>query len=131
MELDAFTSRLGIGQGRVQPAHATAPSGDFVFVLGEDEPGRFFELEPGDHADVTQDADVTDEDVVRAVLRLRVSRSLPPGLAWEVSLLIDGTKVARATCKPGQTRVLTDLTANVSKLSGVHAIGVRLELLEL
>lgn len=131
MDLDAFTSRLGIGQGRVRPAHAPVPSGDSVFVLGEDEPGRFFEIEPGDHAEVTQDADVTDEDVVRAVLRLRVPRSLPPGLAWEASLLIDGTKVARATCKPGQTRVLTDLAANVSKFTGVHAIGVRLELLEL
>jgi hypothetical protein len=30
--------------------------------------------------------------------------------------------------KPGSERLVTDLAANVSKLSGMHIIGVRLEL---
>ncbi|MEZ4442333.1 MAG: hypothetical protein R3B72_24785 [Polyangiaceae bacterium] len=128
MELDAFTSRLGLGQGRIQPINAPVPSGNHVFVLGEDEPGRFFELESGDHAEVTQETDLTDVDLVRAALRLRVPKTLPAGLAWEVSILVDAAKAATATCKPGCTRVLTDLAANVSKLSGLHTVGVRLEL---
>jgi len=126
MEFDAFTSRLGLGQGRIQPMNAPVPLGDNVCVMGEDEPGRFFDLEPGDHAEVSQQTDV---DLVRAALRLRVPKTLPTGLAWEVAILVDGTKVATVTCKPGCTRVVSDLAANVSKLSGLHTVAVRLELL--
>jgi len=128
MALDAFTSRLGLGQGRIRPLNAPVPSGDNVFVLGEDEPGRFFDLEPGDHAEVSQQTDLTDVDVVRAALRLRVPKMQPASLAWEVTILVDGTKLAAATCKPGSTRVLTDLAANVSKLVGLPTVAVRLEL---
>jgi len=45
MELTAFTSRLGEGQGRLVPG---------VFVLGDDKAGRTFELGHGDHVEVTQ-----------------------------------------------------------------------------
>ena len=128
MELGAFTSRLGLGQGRIQPQGIIAPSGDYVFVLGDDEPGCFFELDAGDRAEMVQDTDLTSVDLVRAWLRLRVPASLPPGLAWEVSITVDGTKAARATCMPGRERLLTDLAANVSKLTGVHQVGVRFEL---
>ena len=128
MELGAFTSRLGLGQGRIQPQGAIAPSGDYVFVLGEDQPGRFFELDAGDRAEVVQDTDLTSVDLVRAWLRLRVPASPTPGLAWEAAILVDGVKAARATCLPGRERVLTDLAANVSKLSGVHQVSARLEL---
>ncbi len=130
MELDAFRSRLGAGQGRLAPLGAPPMSGDHVFVLGEDEPGRVPELAPGDHAEVVQDTDLTGVDLVRAHLRLRVPVGLPAGLAWEVSIIVDGAKRARATCAPGRERVLTDLAANVSKLAGVHQVGVRLELVE-
>jgi hypothetical protein len=130
MDLDAFTSRLGLGQGRLAPVNAAPASGDYVFVLGEDEPGRIFELGSGDHAEVVQDTDVTDMDLVRAHLRLRVPASLPATLAWEVSIVVDGVKAARATCRAGRERVLTDLAANVSKLTGLHEVGVRLELVE-
>lgn len=130
MELDAFRSRLGVGQGRIVPANATPASGDYVFVLGDDEAGRLFELAPGDRAEVVQDTDLTDVDLVRAHLRLRVPASVPAGLSWEVSMVVDGAKLARATCPPGRERDLTDLAANVSKLAGVHQVGVRLELVE-
>jgi hypothetical protein len=128
MELDAFTSRLGPGQGRLQPQGAVAPSGEYVFVLGDDEPGRFFELDAGDRAEVVQDTDLTSVDLVRAWLRLRVPASLPAGLGWEAAIIVGGVKAARATCPAGRERVLTDLAANVSKLTGVHQVGVRLEL---
>ncbi len=128
MELDAFTSRLGLGQGRLQPQGSIAPSGDYVFVLGEDEPGRFFELDAGDRAEVVQDTDLTSVDLVRAWLRLRVPANPTPGLAWEAAIMVDGVNKASAICPPGRERVLTDLAANVSKLTGVHQVGVRLEL---
>lgn len=128
MELDAFTSRLGLGQGRIRPASLPAGSGEYAFVLGEDEPGRLFELAVGDHAEVVQDTDLTDVDLVRAHLGLSVPASVPAGFAWEASIVVDGAKLATATAKPGRSRTLTDLAANVSKLSGVHQVGVRLEL---
>jgi len=128
MELDAFTSRLGLGQGRVRPTAIPAGAGEYAFVLGDDESGRFFELSPGDHAEVVQVVDLTDVDLVRAHLVLRVPAVSASDLAWEVSLLVDGAKLARASAKPGRTRELTDLAANVSKLTGSHTLGVRLEL---
>ncbi len=126
MALTAFTSRLGRGQGRLQTSRAT--SGDYTFVLGEDEPGHLFELASGDHTEVTQSTDLTGVKLVRALLRLRMPASTPTGLAWEASLVVDGTKLARMRARPGRERLVTDLAANVSKLSGTHVVGVRLEL---
>jgi hypothetical protein len=126
MALTAFTSRLGRGQGCLRTSRAT--SGDYAFVLGEDEPGRLFELAPGDHAEVTQSTDLTGVKLVRALLHLRVPASTPTGLAWEASLVVDSTKLASMRARPGRERLVTDLAANVSKLSGTHVVGVRLEL---
>lgn len=126
MALTAFTSRLGRGQGRLLTPKATGDK--YAFVLGEDEPGRFFELAPGDHADVTQEMELTGVKLVRAILRLRVPASTPPGLAWEASIIVDGAKAASTRAKPGREKLVTDLAANVSKLSGLHTVGVRLEL---
>ena len=36
--------------------------------------------------------------------------------------------IARMRARPGRERFVTDLAANVSKLSGTHVVGVRLEL---
>ena len=77
--LTAFTSRLGRGQGRLLTSKATG--GDYAFVLGEDEPGRFFELGLGDHTEVTQSTDLTGVKLVRALLRLRVPASTPANSA--------------------------------------------------
>lgn len=119
MELTAFTSRLGEGQGRLGPG---------VFVLGDDEPGRFFELALGDHVEVTQPADLTGVTLVTSAMALRVPKLLPAGFAWEVSLVVDGVKSASLRARPGLERLVTDLAANVSKLTGLHVVGVRLEL---
>ncbi|MCL2726437.1 MAG: hypothetical protein FWD69_18615 [Polyangiaceae bacterium] len=126
MALTAFTSRLGRSQGRLATSKAT--SGNYAFVLGDDEPGRFFELARGDYAEVTQETDLTDIMLVRALLRLRVPASTPNGFAWEASLVVDGTKCARMRAQADRERLVTDLAANVSKLSGLHTIGMRLEL---
>ena len=131
MELDAFRYSLGRGQGRIQPSSLDPGSGKYAFVLGEDQPGRLFNLSPGDHAEVIQDVDLTGVDLVRAHLGLRVPVSVSHELGWEASIIVDGAMLAAARVKPGRTRILTDLAANVSKLSGVHQVGVRLELVAL
>jgi hypothetical protein len=119
MERTAFTSRLGEGQGRLSTG---------VFILGDNEPGRFFELAVSDHVEVTQSVDVTDSALVRCAFKLRVPDVIPSGLAWEVSILVDGKKYASLRARAGRERIVTDLAANVSKLTGVHVVGVRLEL---
>jgi hypothetical protein len=130
MTLAAFDSRLGTTQGRIRPAHAPPASGEHVFVLGSDAPGHHARLNPGDRAEVYQEVDLTGVDLFRVHLHLRVPDDVPAGLAWEASLVVDGRKLARATCRPGRSRTLTDLAAHVSKLTGVHRVGVRLQLIE-
>ena len=129
MARTAFDSRLGTGQGRT-PGPSGFATGDHVFVLGDAQPGWTALLNVGDHAEVTQEADLTEADLVRARLRLRVPADVPAGLAWEASLTVDGEKRARTLGRPGRTRDVLDLAANVSKLSGTHTVGVRLELVE-
>ena len=128
MALTAFTSRLGLGQGRIRPQRAAPASGEYLFVLGDEEPGRRFELASGDFAEVTQAVDVTGVDLVRTALRLRVPSAAPAGLAWEASLVVNGVKYARCLGRTGRERLVGDMAANVSKLSGIHSVGVRLEL---
>jgi len=122
MSFDAFTARLGDQQGRV-----VAPDGSVVFVLGELDAGRFARLLPGDRVEVVQPLDVTGIALVRATLTLQ-ARSLPADRAWEASVTVDGVKRGSLRCGARRTRRTADLAANVSKLSGLHDIGVRLEL---
>ena len=129
MALTAFNSRLGTSQGRVA-APAGFGTGAHVFVLGDAEPGWTARLNPGDHAEAMQLVDLTEADLVRVRLRLRVPASLSPELAWQVSLTVDGEAHATARGRPGRTRNFGDLAANVSKLAGVHQVGVRLTLVE-
>jgi hypothetical protein len=126
MELDALTCRLGEGQGRV-----LAPDGTVAFVLGDVEAGRSYELVPGDRVDVTQSLDVTDVAFVRAQLSLRCPPTLPAELAWEASVVVDGVARASMRVVAGRTKRTTDLAANVSKLTGMHEVGVRLQLVAL
>jgi hypothetical protein len=129
----AFNARLGASQGRLEAiAVGSTPgsSGEFVFVLGDEEAGRVHELASGDHVEVRQVVNLTDADLVRAQLRLRVPASTPPGWRWVASICVDGGPRAHATCAAGRERVLTDLAANVSKLAGLHEVAVRLALEE-
>ncbi len=119
MELTAFTCRLGEGQGRLGPG---------VFILGDDEPGRAFDLALGDRVEVSQAVDLTGITLVRATMKLRVPERVPTGFAWEASLVVDGVKYASVRGRPGRERAVSDLAANVSKLVGAHVIAVRLEL---
>ena len=82
----------------------------------------------GDRVEVAQSTDLSGVALVRAILRMRVPKGVPAGLAWEASVVVDGVKRSRMTCAPGRTRSITDLAANVSKLTGTHDVGVRLEL---
>ena len=126
MALTAFTSRLGISQGRLPTKDA--PDGGFVLVLGDLEPGHVAELAPGDYVEVSQITDLTGVVLARVWLRLWVPENTPQNLAWEVSIVVDGIQRASARGRPGRIRELTDLAANTSKMAGMHTVAVRLQL---
>jgi hypothetical protein len=128
VDLDAFSTRIGVGAGRTAPANAPPGFNTVLFLLGDGTPGWRFDLAQGDHAEVVQTTDLTGVTFVRAQLALRSPADLPAGLAWEASIVVDGVKRSHAACAPGKTRILGDLAANVSKMTGVHMVGVRLEL---
>ena len=103
MAFTPFDAALGTRQGRLEPAGFEPTSGDFAFVLGSDVPGHEHDFEIGDFAEVQQAVDLTSENFIRA-------------------------RKASMVAAAGRTRDRADMAANVSKLSGVHTVGLRLEL---
>ena len=125
----AFDIALGRTQGRLQPEGFPPVTGEHAFVLGSDEPGHRHLLNPGNHSEVAQDVDCTGIDFVRVRLRLRTPATMPTGMFWEASLLVDGVKQASMVLGAGGKRDRADMAANVSKLAGTHQVAFRLELL--
>jgi hypothetical protein len=126
--LVAWNRELGTTQGRIVPQGYVPPSGTYAFVFGSDLPGLLQRLEFGDYAEVKQTASFGDTNLVRLRARMRPPSSVPAGVGWKASLRIDGVERASTLLAPGRTRDRIDLAANVSKLSGDHELGFRLEL---
>jgi len=128
--IDAFTTQLGRTQGRTTDLKQT-----HTMLLGHGQPGWFADLAParlpavGDHVQVSQRTDLTGIDLIRVGGTLEV-RSLPQGVTWQATILIDGDRMASLQGRAGAARPLEDLAANVSALAGLHTISVRLELVE-
>ncbi len=121
MALDAFSARRGIDDGRV-------PQGDgAVFVLGSLTPGRVHDLDVGDYAEVAQDADLTNVDLIRVDATV-TTPDTAPGLAWELAIWVDGTTVTRRRLRSAIGLRIRDLAANVAGTSGVRTVALRLEL---
>ncbi len=128
MALRAWNRELGTTQGRIVPQGHVPPSGTYAFVLGCDLPGLLQKLEVGDHVEVKQTASVGDTNLARLRAHIRPPASVPAGVAWKASLRLDGVERASTLLAPGRIRDRIDLAANVSKLSGDHELGFRLEL---
>ena len=128
MALTSWNRELGTTQGRVQPQGVAPAEGGFVFALGRDLPGLHHRFEVGDFVEVAQTASFGGATLVRVRARLRPPAAMPVGAAWKASLQIDGVERVTALLSPGRTRDRVDLAANVSKLTGEHALAFRLEL---
>jgi hypothetical protein len=127
MELDAFTSDLGRSQGRI--ALPTEPR-TAVLVLGHLRPRHTARLRPGDHVQAEQEVNLSTERLLRTQGTLEVPHDLAPGLAWEVSLCVDGIKRARFMARAGEVKSIADLAVNIAQDEGLHVIALRLELVE-
>lgn len=128
MAFTPFDTALGTRQGRISPVGFVPTSGDFAFVLGSDADGDVHDFEIGDYAEVQQSVDVSAENFIRARLRLRNPAQLPSGIGWQASITIDGAPRVTMLLGEGRTRDRADMAANVSKLTGNHDVGLRLEL---
>lgn len=128
--INAFTTQLGETQGRVADPQSTQ-----VMVLGHNQSGWFANLTParlrgeGDHVQVSQRTDLSGIDLIRVGGTLEV-RSLPQGVTWQATILVDGDRMASLQGRVGAKRPLEDLAANVSALAGLYTVTVRLELVE-
>lgn len=131
MSLTPFEAALGRTQGRIRPDGATPSDGSWMLVLGSDLDGVVADgLEAGDYHEASQSLDVTGIELIRVgQLELRDPGDAAAALlAWEASLLIDGSAVSTMRAYAGRSRTISDMVANVSGLSGVHVITLRLSL---
>jgi phage tail-like protein len=119
--LTAWTGELGLTEGRIVPEGA-GPG--YVFLLGSDAAGVVEPVRVGDFAKVEQTGDLTGLHLIRGSFRLRPPAPLPAGLVWRFSILVDGVEYAGQNIERARTRV--DLAADISALSGSHAIAFRL-----
>jgi hypothetical protein len=125
MELDAFTEALGKRQGRVRaPSERSA----HLLVLGDVEARRVHNLTVGDYVEWSQDVDLGTDDVVRIRGTMTTPREVPSGLAWELSIMIDGRKAASLLAAPGRTQRLDDMAALATDAPGRREVALRLEL---
>jgi phage tail-like protein len=129
MTLTAWTRELGSTQGRLMPQGFVPPEGTFALVLGRDLPGLTQRIVAGDFVEVSQAGDFGGASFVRFHARTRPPTALPAGVSWKASVRVDGVEQVSTLLTPGNTRDRTDLAANVSKLTGDHALAFRLELL--
>lgn len=127
MGLSPFRLLYGTRQGRVAPSAWAPAAGSYAYVLGSDAVGVRVRLAAGDYHQIAQTGDVTAVNFVRFAARLR-GVILPAGLTWRFSIRVDGTETAARVLEAGRTVDLADVAANVSKLSGDHALAFRLAL---
>jgi hypothetical protein len=125
MELDAFTQALGIRQGRVRRAGEDAAH---VLVLGDVEARRAHNLTAGDYIEWSQQVDLGPADIVRLRGSMTVPNDVPPGLAWELSIVIAGRKASSLVAVPGRAQRLDDMAAFAGNDAGRRVVAIRLEL---
>jgi len=126
LNLTPFNHNLGVTQGRIE-----TDNDQTVFVLGSIKPGDYHELTTDDGCVITQDADLTNVDLIRTSLEIRIPESTPDGYAWGVVLFADGQPMAIVVCRAGISRSLEELTVNVSKITGTHTVGIGFRLVQI
>ena len=118
----------GMAGGSAGPELAgliAAPEGDHVFVLGFQLPGLIHRFDVGDFAQLQQTADFGSTNLIRVVAIVRPPEVNPAGLAWRLSLRLDGVEYVGRNLEAGRGRTFVDMAANVSKLVGDHILAFR------
>jgi phage tail-like protein len=119
-EETGFTPDPGLESGRIKPLAADVGirvDGQYVFVLGCDEPGFAALLVNGDHALLTQSIDFTGVNLLTFTPRTRpTSKPLPAGFSWTAKMAIRFGISAQRTLDGSAPMDWQTWALNVSKL---------------
>ncbi len=110
---------------RVKPS-AGALGGDYSFVLGSDQAGEVFTFATGDYTEVSQDVDATDLALVTFTARLR-GMAAAGTQRWFFTWRVDGVVQGTREVLPARTVLLVNLAFDVSQITGMHTLALRLE----
>lgn len=128
MALTDFTKALGTQQGRTQPREFT-PAGEWSFVLGHERPGDVSFFQIGDEvkngaSGLFIPAVGPRINIVRYRGQVRSPSTLPPGVGWQVAIVVDSVvRASRILGTGGTKRQVVDMAANVSDLgAGAHTL---------
>ncbi len=127
MGLSPFRFLYGRRQGRITPTGWVPPGGTYVYALGSDTEAVIVKLDGGNYHQIAQTGDVSAANFIRLSARLR-GCPVPSGASWRLVLLVDGAEVTSRAVPTNRTVERLDIAANTSKLSGDHALAIRLQL---
>jgi phage tail-like protein len=120
MPLSAWTRRLGLTQGRIQPINFIPPEGLFVFAMGSDIPSAIEDLvnKAGNVSavSVAQTAIFGTTTLMRFRGRIRPPKTLPAGCNFKAAVLVNGTERVSQLMTPGWLRTINDWAINIAHI---------------
>jgi hypothetical protein len=111
--------------GRIQPGQWTPPDGDWVVLIGSENPLAEDEVEVGDYFGLQEIFDFTTITLITFAMRLR--NTTTPTIDFKVSVLVSGVEIWSEQIAHGALRDYTARTLNVHHLTGDRPLEVRLE----
>lgn len=122
---DEGTLIAGHRAGRIQPTGWTPPDGDWCFLIGSESADVEDDVEIGDIFGVEQEVFLGDVRTLSFAMKLR--NTPDPAIDFKASLNIGGSEVWSEQIAHGETREYVRRTVNVSHLTGVQVVSLRLE----
>lgn len=128
MSFNAWTRLGGYESLRKENPSGFEQTDTAAFVLGIDAENVYEELDNGDYVEVSPNInpDLTGISFVRAHFLIRGPLTAPGTGTWKFSILIDDVEHVAVDIPSGRARLLQDLRAHVSKLTGQHKVAFRL-----
>lgn len=111
--------------GRIEPGAWTPPDGDWVVLIGSEDPLAEEEVEIGDYFGLEQSIDLTA--VMLITLGMKFRNTVTAAIDFKVSVLVGGAEVWSDQISHGETRDYTRRTINVYDQVGAQLVEVRLE----
>jgi hypothetical protein len=111
--------------GRIQPSEWTPPDGDWCFLIGSENADVEEDVEIGDVFGVEQEVYIGDVRTITFAMKLR--NTTTAGIDFKASFLVGGTEIWSEQIALGATREYAKRTINVSHLTGVQTVALRLE----
>lgn len=112
--------------GRIQPTEWTAPDGDWVILIGSEDPDKEDDIEIGDKDGFEQVIDLTSTKILRWSLKMRNSSDAAT-VNFKAKLTIDGIEYWSAQLAAGETRDFSEVSVLVKDVTGSKTVAITLE----